>query len=119
MTWLGARRSRTRRSRSTPPAWTTALYTESQGRLFTPGGMSIDRQFRGWADEMNKEGLLDGKTVGVVAGDQPQEFLNGVNEALLPELEKLGHKAAQVVDVAVSPRRQRRRAISTTPQPRS
>ena len=33
----------------------------------------------------------------MVAGDQPQEFLNGVNDALLPELEKLGHKAAQVV----------------------
>lgn len=73
------------------------LYTQSQGRLFTPGGMSIDRQFRGWADEINQLGLLTGKTVGVVDGDQPQEFLNGINNALLPELGKLGHKPVQVV----------------------
>jgi hypothetical protein len=75
------------------------LYHESQGRLFTLGaaGISIDRQMRGWADEMNQLGQLNGKTVGVVAGDQPQEFLNGVNNALLPELDKVGHKAAQVV----------------------
>src|SRR3954470_12728827 len=32
----------------------SGLYTESQGRLFTPSGMTIDRQFKGWADEMNK-----------------------------------------------------------------
>jgi ABC-type branched-subunit amino acid transport system substrate-binding protein len=75
----------------------SGLYTQSQGRLFTPGGMSIDRQFRGWADEMDKLGLLTGKTVGVVNGDQPQEFLNGVNNALMPELQKLGHKPALVV----------------------
>ena len=73
------------------------LYHESQGRLFTPAGMSIDRQFRGWADQMNQLQYLDGKTVGVVDGDQPQEFLNGVNDALIPELEKLNHKPAQVV----------------------
>src|SRR4051794_29377741 len=75
----------------------SGLYTESQGRLFTPSGMTIDRQFKGWADEMNKLGLLDGKTVGVVAGDAPQEFLNGVNNALVPELEKIGHAPAQLV----------------------
>jgi len=75
------------------------LYQESQGRLFTLGaaGIGIDRQMKGWADEMNQLGQLDGKTVGVVAGDQPQEFLNAVNDALLPELETVGHKAAQVV----------------------
>jgi ABC-type branched-subunit amino acid transport system substrate-binding protein len=73
------------------------LYHESQGRLFTPAGMSIDRQFRGWADQMNQLQYLEGKTVGVVDGDQPQEFLNGVNDALIPELDKLNHKPAQVV----------------------
>src|SRR4051794_30331727 len=73
------------------------LYKESEGRLFTPGGMTINRQFRGWADQMNQQKLLDGKTVGVVTGDVPQEFLSGVNDALVPELEKIGHKAAQVV----------------------
>src|SRR3954447_11838322 len=73
------------------------LYKESQGRLFTPGGMSVDRQFRGWANEMNTLGVLDGKTIGIVAGDRPQEFANGVNNALVPELEKLGKKPAQLV----------------------
>ena len=34
----------------------SGLYTESQGRLFTPGGMSIDRQMRGWANEMDQGG---------------------------------------------------------------
>jgi hypothetical protein len=46
---------------------------------------------------MNQLKLLDGKTTGVVAGDQPQEFLNGVNNALVPELDKLGHRPAQLV----------------------
>src|SRR3954452_14896506 len=73
------------------------LYTEAQGRLFTPAGMSVNRQMRGWADEVNKLGLLDGKTVGVVSGDAPKEFLNGVNDALIPELEKIGHKPAEAV----------------------
>jgi hypothetical protein len=75
------------------------LYQESQGRLFTLGaaGISIDRQMKGWADEMNQLGQLNGRTVGVVAGDQPQEFLNGVNSALIPELDKVGHKAVQTV----------------------
>ena len=80
--------------------------------------MSIDRQIRGWADEMNKEGLLDGKTVGVVAGDAAAGVPNGVNEALVPELEKLGHKAAQVVTLPCRSGA-RRRVSSTTPQPRS
>ena len=38
--------------------------SESQGRIFTPGGMSIDRQMRGWADEMNKEGLSTARPSG-------------------------------------------------------
>jgi ABC-type branched-subunit amino acid transport system substrate-binding protein len=75
----------------------SGLYTEAQRRLWTPSGMSIDRQFRGWADEMDHLGLLSGKTVGVVAGDQPEEFLNAVNNALVPELGKLGHQPAQTV----------------------
>jgi ABC-type branched-subunit amino acid transport system substrate-binding protein len=73
------------------------LYTEAQGRLFTPDGMSLERQFRGWADEMQQLGDLNGRTVGVVAGDQPEEFLTAVNDGLIPELTKLGHKPAQSV----------------------
>jgi ABC-type branched-subunit amino acid transport system substrate-binding protein len=75
------------------------LYAESQGRLFTPNGMSIDRQMKGWADEMDKLGLLKDKKVGVVLGDQPSEFVAPINNTLVPELEKLGHKPAQVVSL--------------------
>jgi hypothetical protein len=75
------------------------LYKESQGRLFTPNGMSINRQQKGWADQMDQLGLLKDKKVGVVFGDQPSEFVAPTNQALLPELEKLGHKPVQVVQL--------------------
>ncbi|MCU1399702.1 MAG: hypothetical protein JWN62_2811 [Acidimicrobiales bacterium] len=78
-------------------AFDDALYSESQGRLISTGGMTVDRQFRAWADKMSELGYLDGKTIGVVVGDQPAEFSNAVNSALVPELEKLGHPAAQVI----------------------
>ncbi|MCU1365803.1 MAG: hypothetical protein JWN39_1442 [Ilumatobacteraceae bacterium] len=78
-------------------AFDDALYSESQGRLISTGGMTIDRQFRAWADKMDELGYLDGKTIGIVVGDQPAEFSNAVNTALVPELEKLGHAAAQVI----------------------
>lgn len=73
------------------------LYAESQGRLFTPNGISIDRQLKGWADQMDQLGQLTGKKIGVVVGDQPEEFSRAVKGSLLPELVKLGHKPVQVV----------------------
>jgi hypothetical protein len=72
-------------------AFDRALFEEAQGRMFSPGGMSIDRQFRAWADQMDKLGVLDGKTIGLVMGDQPEEFVQPAKDVLIPELEKLGH----------------------------
>jgi ABC-type branched-subunit amino acid transport system substrate-binding protein len=72
-------------------AFDQALFEEAQGRMFSPGGMSIDRQFRAWADQMDELGVLDGKTVGLVIGDQPAEFVQPAKDVLIPELKKLGH----------------------------
>ncbi len=83
-------------------AFDAGLYTEAQGRLISTGGLTVDRQFRAWADKMNELGYLDGKTIGIVVGDQPSEFANAVNASLVPELEKLGHKAAQVITLPCS-----------------
>lgn len=71
------------------------LMKEAQGRLFTPGGMSLDRQLKGWVDEIDKLGLLKGRTIGVVQTDLPG--VSVVNDTLVPELDKLGHKPAQVI----------------------
>jgi ABC-type branched-subunit amino acid transport system substrate-binding protein len=74
-----------------------ALYEEADGRLFTAGSdtsMSADRQYRGWARLMDDEGLLEGKTIGVVTAEQNPEFVAAAKDALIPELEELGHEVA-------------------------
>ena len=79
-----------------------ALYEEAEGRLFTAGSdtsMSTDRQYRGWAEIMDAEGALDGKTIGVVTADQSPEFVAAAEDALIPALEDLGHEVA--VDVTL------------------
>lgn len=73
------------------------LYEEAQGRLFTAGSdtsMSTTRQYRGWAQLMDQEGVLDGKTIGVVTAEQSPEFVAAAEEGLLPELEDLGYEVA-------------------------
>jgi len=54
--------------------------------------MSTDRQFRGWARMMDDEGRLDGRTIGVVTAEQTPEFVSAAEDALIPELENLGHE---------------------------
>jgi ABC-type branched-subunit amino acid transport system substrate-binding protein len=79
-----------------------ALYEEAEGRLFTAGSdtsMSTDRQYRGWAQIMDAEGALEGKTIGVVTAEQSPEFVAAAEDALLPELEELGYEVA--VDVTL------------------
>ena len=73
------------------------LYDEAEGRLFTAGSntsMSTTRQYRGWADVMDAEGLLDGRTIGVVTAEQSPEFVAAAEEGLVPRLEELGHEVA-------------------------
>jgi ABC-type branched-subunit amino acid transport system substrate-binding protein len=74
-----------------------ALYEEAEGRLFTAGSdtsMSTDRQAAGWAQLLDAEGLLDGRTIGVVTAEQSPEFVAAAEDALIPTLEDLGHEVA-------------------------
>jgi ABC-type branched-subunit amino acid transport system substrate-binding protein len=73
------------------------LYDEADGRLFTAGSdtsMSTTRQYRGWADVMDAEGLLDGRTIGVLTAEQSPEFVAAAEDGLVPRLEELGHEVA-------------------------
>lgn len=78
-----------------------ALYDEARGLLFSAGSdtsMTTDRQYRGWAQIMHDEGLLDGRTIGVVTSENTPEFVAAVEDALIPTLEDLGYEvAAEVV----------------------
>ena len=79
-----------------------ALYDEAEGRLFTAGSdtsMSTTRQYEGWARMMDAEGLLDGRTIGVVTAEQSPEFVAAAEDGLVPTLEDLGHEVA--VDVTL------------------
>jgi ABC-type branched-subunit amino acid transport system substrate-binding protein len=74
-----------------------ALYDEADGRLFTLGSdtsMSTDRQYAGWAQIMDEQGMLDGKTIGVITAEQSPEFVAAAEDGLIPELESLGHEVA-------------------------
>ncbi len=73
------------------------LYEESEGRLFTTGSdtsMSTTRQYQGWAQMLDAEGVLDGKTIGVVTAEQSPEFVAAAEDGLVPTLESLGHEVA-------------------------
>lgn len=73
------------------------LYEEAEGRLFTAGSdtsMSTTRQYEGWAQLMHDEGLLDGRTLGVLTAEQSPEFVAAAEEGLVPRLEELGHDVA-------------------------
>jgi ABC-type branched-subunit amino acid transport system substrate-binding protein len=74
-----------------------ALYDEAGGLLFSAGSdtsMSTDRQYRGWAQLMHDQGVLDGRTIGVVTAEQTPEFVAAAEDALLPALEELGYEVA-------------------------
>jgi hypothetical protein len=80
-----------------PTGFDEALYDEAEGRLFTAGSdtsMSTDRQAAGWARLLHDEGVLDGRTIGVVTDDQTPELVAAAEDALVPTLEELGHDVA-------------------------
>jgi hypothetical protein len=56
--------------------------------------MSTLRQYQGWAQIMDDEGLLDGKTIGVLTAEQSPEFVAAAKDGLVPTLESLGHEVA-------------------------
>ena len=64
-----------------------ALYEEAEGRLFSTGSdtsMSTDRQYEGWARLLDDEGVLEGKTIGVVTAEQSPEFAAAVEAGSCP-----------------------------------
>jgi ABC-type branched-subunit amino acid transport system substrate-binding protein len=78
------------------------LYEEADGRLFSTGSatsMSTDRQYQGWAELLDDDGVLDGKTIGIVTAEQAAEFPAAVESALVPTLEALGHEVAVNVNL--------------------
>jgi ABC-type branched-subunit amino acid transport system substrate-binding protein len=78
------------------------LYEEADGRLFSTGSatsMSTDRQYQGWAELLDEDGVLDGKTIGIVTAEQAPEFPAAVESGLVPTLEDLGHEVAVNVNL--------------------
>lgn len=76
-----------------------AVYDEAEGRLFTAGSdtsMSTTRQYRGWGRIMHEQGLLEGRTIGVVTDEQSPEFVAAAEEGLIPTLEDLGYEALHI-----------------------
>jgi ABC-type branched-subunit amino acid transport system substrate-binding protein len=72
-----------------------ALYGDAQGRLFSAGSdtsMTTNRQAEGWAQMLHDEGVLEGKTIGVVTDELSPEFSNAANDSLVPKLEELGYE---------------------------
>jgi ABC-type branched-subunit amino acid transport system substrate-binding protein len=77
-------------------SWPTSYYERAKGRLFSLGShMSAgrDRVYRAWPKILHDGGYLDGKTVGIIRGDQPDQE-ESANDALKPGLEAAGVKVA-------------------------
>lgn len=78
--------------------WDDGLYEEAEGRLFSIGShssMSANRQARGWVDQLEEAGMLEGKTIGVVTTEQTAETAPAIEDDLIPRLEELGHDVAE------------------------
>jgi hypothetical protein len=76
------------------------LFEEAEGRLFTAGSdtsMSTTRQYAGWAQIMHDEGVLEGRTIGVLTAEQSPEFVAAAEDGLVPTLEDLGYDVAAEV----------------------
>lgn len=81
------------------PGWDDPLYQEAQGRLFSIGShtsMSTFRNAEGWADVLDAQGLLEGRTIGVLTDESFEAHRVGTEEGLVPHLESLGYAPAEV-----------------------
>ena len=108
-----APRCSNRRSPSAPPASTTRCTRRPRAGCSPPGSdtsMSTTRQYQGWAQMLDAEGVLDGKTIGVVTAEQSPEFAGGRRgRRSCPTLEELGHEVAVNVDAPLPRGRHRLR----------
>ncbi len=57
--------------------------------------MSRQREYRAWPKVLDEQGLLDGKTIGIVRVDSTEQQ-EAVEEGLVPGLEALGHEVAAI-----------------------
>jgi ABC-type branched-subunit amino acid transport system substrate-binding protein len=80
----------------TMDSWPDSFYDGAAGRLFsvaTHTSVSRTRVYTAWPRILDEEGLLEGRTIGVVRMDtvEQEETVNG---ALKPSLEELGYDVA-------------------------
>lgn len=82
----------------TMDSWPDSFYDEGEGRLFsvaTHTSVSRQREYRAWPEVLDDQGLLDGKTIGIVRVDSTEQQ-EAVEEGLVPGLEALGHEVAAI-----------------------
>jgi ABC-type branched-subunit amino acid transport system substrate-binding protein len=80
----------------TMDSWPDSYYAESGGRLFAIGPhLSIGRQrvYHAWPKILDDAGALEGKTVGIIRMDTPEQE-EAVEEGLKPGLADLGIEVA-------------------------
>jgi ABC-type branched-subunit amino acid transport system substrate-binding protein len=80
----------------TMDSWTQKMYSDSGGRIFSVGtSMSIDveREYSFWPTLLDVTHALDGKTLGIIAQDQPSNQTAAL-KALEVALKKRGEKVA-------------------------
>lgn len=70
------------------------------GKLFITG-MNEHRLYRGWIQALHDSGALEGKTLGIVHESTP-EVASAIQDAAIPELERLGYEVAEVVELPCS-----------------
>jgi Periplasmic binding protein len=80
----------------TMDSWTQRMYSDAGGRIFSVGtSMSIDveREYSFWPTLLDVTHALDGKTLGIIAQDQPSNQTAAL-KALKAALKKRGEKVA-------------------------
>jgi ABC-type branched-subunit amino acid transport system substrate-binding protein len=77
-------------------SWPKSYYDRAKGRLFSLGShisVERDREYEAWPKILQDAGYLDGKTVGIIRTDAPDQQ-EAVDDALKPGLDAIGVKVA-------------------------
>jgi hypothetical protein len=80
----------------TMDSWTKKMYSDAGGRIFsvaTPMSIDVEREYSYWPTLLDVTHALDGKTLGIVAQDQPSNQTAAV-KALKAALQRRGQKVA-------------------------
>ncbi len=80
----------------TMDSWPDSFYAESGGRLFsvaTHTSVGRQREYRAWPQILDDAGALEGKTIGIIRMDTPEQE-EAVEEGLKPGLADLGIEIA-------------------------